>query len=81
MANLSPDNILVLRDNAIVSCLQAGIYIQGAGSQPLILHNVFMVCKCPAVYLEEGVLAFVTLNEMQVNHKGIMLVNNSSMVF
>lgn len=33
----------------MVSCAQAGLYIQGPNSAPVILHNVFMVCKSPSI--------------------------------
>ena len=46
-----PKNIIAFRDNAIVSCLTVGIFISGRGAAPFIVHNVFMVCKCPAISL------------------------------
>lgn len=78
---MSPRNVFVFRDNALVQCSTAGLYLQGEGSQPVVLHNVFLVCKCPAVYLETRVDALLALNEMQVNDVGVKLVNNKSVVF
>jgi hypothetical protein len=48
----------------MVSCRQTGLFIHGEGSNPLVLHNVFMVCKCPSIIIDSGVNAFVGMNEM-----------------
>ena len=75
-----PRNILVFRDNALVSCKMSGIYIQGS-CQPVILHNVFIVCRCAGITLNTNVDAFVALNESQISTRGIDILNNKSILF
>jgi uncharacterized protein YlzI (FlbEa/FlbD family) len=65
----------------MVSCRQTGLYIHGEGSNPLVLHNVFMVCKCPSIIIDSGVNAFVGMNEMQINDIALQLINNNSYIF
>lgn len=65
----------------MVSCRQTGLFIHGEGSNPLVLHNVFMVCKCPSIIIDSGVNAFVGMNEMQINDIALQLINNNSYIF
>ena len=81
IADLAARNIFVFRDNAIVSCSATGLYIEGEGSQPVILHNVFMVCKCSSIIINTRVDALIAMNEMQINGVGIEILNNKSIVF
>ena len=77
----SAKNIVVMRDNAIISCKMSGVYVEGPGSQPIIVHNVFMVCRAAGVTLNTQVDGFVALNESQICTRGIDIINNKSIVF
>jgi len=81
ITDLMSKNIFIFRDNAMVSCRQTGLYINGEGSNPLVLHNVFMVCKCPSIIIDTGVNAFVGMNEMQINDVALQIINNHSYIF
>ena len=59
----------------------SGVYIEGPGSQPVIIHNVFMVCRCAGITLNTQVDGFVALNESQISTRGIDIINNKSIVF
>ena len=65
----------------MVSCRQAGLYIQGEKSHPVVLHNVFMVCKCSSIIVNTNVDAFIGMNEMQINDCAIEIINNDSIIF
>jgi hypothetical protein len=64
IADLEKDSSFVFRDNALVSCSLVGLYVQGQRSNPIILHNVFMVNKSPGIIINTAVDAFLALNEM-----------------
>ena len=81
IADLTQRNVFIFRDNAMVSCRQAGLYIQGERSHPVVLHNVFMVCKCSSIIINTGVDAFIGMNEMQINDCAIEIINNDSIIF
>ena len=70
-----------MRDNAVVSCKEFGFYIEGHGVQSIILHNLFMVCRCAGITLNTLVDAFVALNEFQISSRGIDIFNNKSILF
>lgn len=40
-----------------------------------------MVCKCSSIIINTQVEALVAMNEMQINHVAIELINNKSIVF
>lgn len=63
ISTMASDTVLLARDNAFNSCEACGIYVEGP-VQPLIIHNVFMTCKCSAVVLGSRADGFVALNEM-----------------
>ena len=65
----------------MVSCSLAGLYLQGRKSQPVVVHNLFMLCKSPCIILNNYVDAFVALNEMQINDIAIEIINNHSIIF
>lgn len=77
----SAKNIVVLRDNAIISCKMSGVYVEGPGSQPIIVHNVFMVCRAAGVTLNTQVDGFVALNTSSTCTRGIDIINNKSILF
>lgn len=82
IAELSPKTSFVCRDNAFVSCLSTGLYLEAKqAARPFVLHNVFMVCKCSAIILNSHVDAFVALNELQINDTAIELTNNNSILY
>lgn len=82
IAQLTDQTNFVCRDNAFVSCLSAGLYLEATmPTVPFILHNVFMVCKCRAIVLNRHVNAFVALNELQINDVALDLTNNDSILF
>jgi hypothetical protein len=64
ISDLEYDAVFVFRDNALVSCSLVGLYVQGVNSNPIILHNVFMVNKSPGIIINSYVDAFIALNEM-----------------
>ena len=81
MADLTRDNRFLLKDNAFISCSKNSVYVQGEGSQPLIIKNVFMVCKGTTIIINSQADAFICLNQMQINETAIELVNNKSILY
>ena len=80
ISTMAIETVLLARDNAFVSCETCGIYVDGP-AQPLIIHNVFMACKCSSVILGSQSDGFVALNEMQINNKAVELINNKAIVY
>ena len=81
IADLTEDNDFLLKDNAFVSCSKNSVYVQGIGSKPLIVKNVFMVCKGKTIIINSRVDAFISLNQMQINESAIELINNRSVLY
>lgn len=81
ISSLANDNIFIFKDNVIVSCSTCGLYVQGLKSKPIILHNVFYVCKSTGIIINSLVDGFIGMNQMQICEVGIEIINNSSHVF
>jgi hypothetical protein len=59
----------------------SGFYIEGPGCLPVIIHNMFMMCRCVGITLSTQVEGFVALNECQITTRGVDILNNKSVLF
>lgn len=81
LAHLAPSQVFVFNDNAVFSCQRCGLFVSGPKSKPVIIKNIFMICKQNAsVVVGSEVEGFICQNEMQINDAGIELTDNSSLV-
>lgn len=71
----------MFRDNAVISCKMSGFYIEGPGCLPVIIHNMFMMCRCVGITLSTQVEGFVALNDCQITTRGVDILNNKSVLF
>jgi molybdenum cofactor biosynthesis enzyme len=81
MVDMKPENNVVLSENIIMSCLTAGIFIQGIASRPQIQGNKIRFSKCSAIITALDVDAYIVQNEIQICGVGIEIQDNKSKIF
>lgn len=78
MVTALPQNAIYVGDNEILTCETAGIYMQGRASKPIIACNRIKFCRCTAITTNLDVDANIYNNHMNLNNKGIEILNNKS---
>lgn len=81
MVDCKPENHCVISENIIMTCLTAGIFIQGPASKPQIQGNKIRFCRCSAIITTLDVDAYIVQNEIQICGIGIEVQNNKSKIF
>ena len=71
MIDMKPENNVVISENIIMSCMTAGIFIQGVASLPQIQGNKIRFCRCSAIITALDVDAYIVQNEIQICGVGI----------
>lgn len=64
VADLNQNCDFIFRENAMVSCHLASVFVQGIGSKPVIVKNVFMACKNISIIITNAVKGFISLNTL-----------------